>query len=491
MSSLNNAMDFNNKITMTIGVIVVLLIMYNIYYKSNDNETEYGVLCESFSQTARPPHERIPGTCIAGIDYSNSNDMICRNWYNRNVLGVEYFSSNDFSQDTIINTVFSMDKVNFPFYCTPFKKIPDIADPCLTYRTSCYIMTSVDHIHWFMKSVFSKLKHIVDTSTKSFDPYVATCSIQITLASLLFEIYRNIANSFFSLVCNVESPPHEATVPFLYLMPFMMFLKQHITGLMEGAMIVLTKNNNKSLLVDVSTINPNVYNNVKTQMENEISNIFTPSLLQNTSEEELISKCINSEHTSEFNEYRTIIVSALTSVLSLCRSKVKTIDSLTTNNHVIQTIINGDLIHVFYRAVLYFTEVLSEFCDNVSTKNDTILKHYEWETHQLMTTATQTPLFTSTNESSIENNISIDTALSSFNSPQSLRIAMINIANSIDISFLNILAKYTPPNRVGTLFMQLLNSKSEILAMPINQAKDYIVDYITSLSDSYLQPSYI
>ena len=126
----------------------------------------------------------------------------------------------------------------------------------------------------------------------------------------------------------------------------------------------------------------------------------------------------------------------------------------------------------------------------MSTKNDTILKHYEWETRQLMTTATQTPLFTSTKESIIENNISIDTALSSFNSPQSLRIAMINIANSIDISFINILAKYTPPNRVGTLFMQLLNSKSEILAMPINQAKDYIVDYITSLSDSYLQSLY-
>ena len=67
---------------------------------------------------------------------------------------------------------------------------------------------------------------------------------------------------------------------------------------------------------------------------------------------------------------------------------------------------------------------------------------------------------------------------------------MINIANTIDARFLNILAKYTPPNRIGTLFMQLLNSKYEILAMPINQAKDYIVDYITSLSDSYLQSLY-
>ena len=84
-------------------------------------------------------------------------------------------------------------------------------------------------------------------------------------------------------------------------------------------------------------------------------------------------------------------------------------------------------------------------------------------------------------------NVSIDTALSSFKSPQTLRIAMINIANSIDVKLLNILAKYTPPDRIGTLFMQLLNSKSEILAMPINQAKDYIVDYITSLYDSYLQ----
>ena len=488
MSSLNNVMDFNNKLSITIGLIIVIVIIYNLYYKNSD--TEYGVLCESFgnlNQSLLPPHELMPDTCIAGIDYSCSNDILCRNWYNRNVLGVEHFSSNDFSQDTIINTIFSID--NIPLYNTPFKKIPDIADPSLTYRTSCYIMTSVDHIHRFMKSVFSKLKNIVDASTKSFDPFIATCSIQITISSLLFEIYRNIANSFFSLVCNVESPPYEATVTFLYLMPFMMYLKRHIVSLMEGAMIVLTKNDktNNYMLVDVSTINPNVYNNVRTQIETEISTIFSPSLIQNTNEEDLISKCINSKYTSEFNEYRTIVVSALTSVLSLCRSKVKTIDSLTTNNHVIQTIINGDLIHVFYRAVLYYTEVLNMLCDNTYTKNDKILKHYEYETRQLMTTATQTPVFTQTNN---KLNVSIDTALSSFTSPQTLRIAMINIANSIDVKNLNILAKYTPPDRLGTLFMQLLNSKSEILAMPINQAKDYIVDYITSLSDSYLQSLY-
>ena len=107
----------------------------------------------------------------------------------------------------------------------------------------------------------------------------------------------------------------------------------------------------------------------------------------------------------------------------------------------------------------------------------------------IMTTATQTPVFTWTNTND-KLNVSIDTALSSFTSPQTLRIAMINIANSIDVKNLNILAKYTPPDRLGTLFMQLLNSKSEILAMPINQAKDYIVDYITSLSDSYLQSLY-
>jgi hypothetical protein len=107
-----------------------------------------------------------------------------------------------------------------------------------------------------------------------------------------------------------------------------------------------------------------------------------------------------------------------------------------------------------------------------------------------MTTATQTPVFTPTNNTNDKLNVSIDTALSSFTSPQTLRIAMINIANLIDAKLLNILAKYTPPDRIGTLFMQLLNSKSEILAMPINQAKDYIVDYITSLSDSYLQSLY-
>ena len=96
-----------------------------------------------------------------------------------------------------------------------------------------------------------------------------------------------------------------------------------------------------------------------------------------------------------------------------------------------------------------------------------------------MTTATQTPVFTPRNAND-KPSVSIDTALSSFTSPQYLRIALINIANSIDAQFLNILAKYTPPNSIGTLLMQLF-SKSEILAMAKNQAKDYIVDYITSL----------
>ena len=97
MSSLNNVMDFNNKLSITIGLIIVIVIIYNLYYKNSD--TEYGVLCESFgnlNQSLLPPHELMPDTCIAGIDYSCSNDILCRNWYNRNVLGVEHFSSNDF-----------------------------------------------------------------------------------------------------------------------------------------------------------------------------------------------------------------------------------------------------------------------------------------------------------------------------------------------------------------------------------------------------------
>ena len=78
-------------------------------------------------------------------------------------------------------------------------------------------------------------------------------------------------------------------------MPFLMYLKCHIVILMEGAMIVLTKNDktNKSMQVDVSTINPSMNNNVRTQIETEISSMFLPSPVQNTNEEDLISKCIN------------------------------------------------------------------------------------------------------------------------------------------------------------------------------------------------------
>ena len=113
-------------------------------------------------------------------------------WYVRNVLGLEFFDDNHISQDAFIDSLFPYDKILMPLYTRPFCKINDVIDAQTTIRVAKHIVNSVNHLHKFMSHTFYQLKDIIDTNNKTFDPYIATCSTQITLASILFEFYRTI-----------------------------------------------------------------------------------------------------------------------------------------------------------------------------------------------------------------------------------------------------------------------------------------------------------
>ena len=58
--------------------------------------------------------------CDPTIDYTDSTNMACRQWYIRNNYGVEFFGDN-FSQDTIIDTLFSLGNITIPVYVKPFQ----------------------------------------------------------------------------------------------------------------------------------------------------------------------------------------------------------------------------------------------------------------------------------------------------------------------------------------------------------------------------------
>ena len=247
-------------------------------------------------------------------------------------------------------------------------------------------------------------------------------------------------------------------------------------------------------MIDISTIKPEVYKNAENQIQREVSSIFSPSLSEHSeTRHRMVRSCQNEKTPAEFKEYRIIVITALSSILGICLSKIKTIKSLTTNEHTVQSIINADLIHVFYKAFLYFNNVLHHFYNpsensNMQCVTSRSVQHYEWQTRELMTSATQAPLFSTHDDSDRSNNhTSIDTPLSTFKSVRELRVALLNIANALDSTLLNRIAKYTSPGNIGSLFMHLVNSKSELLAMPIHKTKDSILEYVTFLSDSYIQ----
>ena len=122
--------------------------------------------------------------------------MACRQWYIRNNYGVEFFGDN-FSQDSIIDTLFALGNITIPIYIKPTDLKQDITDSQNTQNIMQFFIDSTKSIQDVMGNVFNKLKGIVDSSGTSFDPFIATCNTQITLASVLFEMYTNIINGFF------------------------------------------------------------------------------------------------------------------------------------------------------------------------------------------------------------------------------------------------------------------------------------------------------
>ena len=470
-------------IFIAIFIVLLSIVVFNCIFQNSDyynlDNYEYG-LYEPFTDDNQKQ-------CDLNVDYTASSDIACRNWYLKNVLHLEMFTDK-FSQDDLIDTLFALGDVSLPIYTDSFSKLPDFMSNEMTIRTTRYITQSVDRIHGVMKNSFAQLKDIVDTSTSQFDPYVATCSTQITMASILFEWYNNIVNEFFLPVSESNNITSDVSLTMLYLMPLMLYLKTHITSLIESALIVLNRNNKVSKPFDVSSIASTIYNNVQTQISNETSVLFSANMIPFLDQQPIKTSTIP----SAFLAYKNVIITTLTSFLRICQSKVRTIQSMTNNDRNIQNIINGDLIHVYYRAFLYAIAVLKNVVSVNSPVSKTILpniKQYEALTRRLIVNSQEIAIFDQVSNNPIKTTdkpISIDTALNTFKSAESLRQALLTVAHSINSSLLNTLAKYNAPGTIGTVFMQVLTSKSEILSMPVQQAAFYISDYISTLPEEYL-----
>ena len=112
------------------------------------------------------------------------------------------------------------------------------------------------------------------------------------------------------------------------------------------------------------------------------------------------------------------------------------------------------------------------------------MKYYEIAARKILTN-TQ-PLTAFDVPQQVNTSININQPLSSFSSVEVLKKALLDVSLSIDTSLLNTLATYSTPGTIGTLFMQLINTKPEILSMNISQANEYIHDYMQTLSEEYL-----
>ena len=468
-------------------IVVIIGVLYIVYFNFCQSTVyQYGHH-EYFTKMERDITP--PDGCAPNVDYTNDSNLLCRMWYLRHILGVEMFDDdNDSSQDTFIDSLFPLNKNLLPLYTKPFGKVPDVLDSATTTQSAAYIVKSVQHLHKFMNHTFSQLKDIIDTSTTTFDPYIATCSTQITLASILFEMYRNISNLFFTCVSQNNNTTSteistetstETSMTVLYLMPLMMYLKTHIGNLMESAMIVLNKNNNNKNPINVSSINPKVYDTLLSQLKTETREILATEITT------LVEDNNSCRSPKEYKQYRKVLAHALKNTMQLCQQKIKTIKSLTTDQHSLQTIINADLIHIFYRAFRYYENVHDTFFKGTIDNDVSVLKHYEYKSREILTNSQPIPLFPQAVITKRTN--SIDTPLLSFSSPKGLRSGMLDIVRILDKPLLIQLTKYTTPGTIGSLFMQILNSKSEILAMPINLAQTALTKYIGTLSDHHLR----
>ena len=368
----------SSKVVKIFIVLTLFFILYNNFY--NNNDYIYGE-CENFT-------DEPPSGCVLNKDYTTDSNMICRMWYIRNVLGLEFFDDNHISQDSFIDSLFPYDKILMPVYTRPFGKINDVIDAQTTIRVAKHIVNSVNHLHKFMSHTFYQLKDIIDTNNKTFDPYIATCSTQITLASILFEFYRTISNSFFSDLSKNTNPSKDVSLTLLYLMPLMMYLKNHITTLMESAMIVLNKE--KTSLIDISSINENVYVSLHSQLYNETNNVLSVEI------KHVKENSCGEEKYKSYDDYNYIVTNALKNTLRLCQDKIQTIKSLTSGSNSVQTLINADLIHIYYRAFNYYKAIYEDYWQLGNIQDDNmynIIKYYEWKTRSVLKNTQAIPFF--------------------------------------------------------------------------------------------------
>ena len=487
MASTNSNMLLDNDtscITNFLIIVIVILITYNIMTVVNfnthqqngydDDIDEYGMY-EGFTDS-------IPVGCDPSVNYSNSTNSSCRMWYIQNVFHLDLFTDY-IPHDHVIDTLFPLGKIELPIYSKIFKKKPEcLNDKTMAIRTSKYMVQSVDKLRTVINNTFTQLNSTIEITQNSFDPYMLSAITENTLLNVLFGIYEQIVNVFFSniVVNNDESETTHLTL--LYLMPFMMYLKTQMSRLMESLQIILTTLNTNPM-IKVSTLDPVIFFKLTSRMDNQTTFMNSEVAVNNLTQ----TLPDNSALPVEFNKYRSIIFNAFIDTLQKCYSQIQSIQSNETENISTQHIIQGDLIHVFYRVFMYFVSVLQIMKTSPNTlpeDNTFVVKYYESAARKIMTNSQPISAFPQQTEP--PSTVNIDQPLKSFDSIDSLRTALVNISLSIDTKMLNELAKYSTPGNIGTLFMQLINSKSEILAMNIIQAKYFIKDYMETLSDEYL-----
>ena len=488
MASTNSNMLSDNDpscITNFLIIVVVILITYNIMtlvnYQQNTQQNECDIDLNEYGMY-EGFNDEIPAGCDPNINYSNSTNSSCRLWYIQNVLRLDFFTDT-IPQDHIIDTLFPLGKISLPIYSAPFKKKPEcVNDTTIAIRTSRYMVQSVDKLRTVINNTFTQLNSTMEITQNSFDPFMLSAITENTLLNVLFGIYEHIINLFFSnvVVNNDESETTRLTL--FYLMPFMMYLKTQMSRLMESLQIIITTLNTNSM-IKISTLDPLVFDKITSRMDNQATYINSEVAVNNLTE--TLSE--NNTFPIEFNNYRSIIFNAFVDTLQKCYSQIQSIQSNQTENISTQHIIQGDLVHIFYRVFMYFVSVLRIMKNSPKTfpeDNTFVVKYYESAARKIMTNSQPVSAFPQHIEP--PSNVNIDQPLKTFDSVESLRTTLVNISLSIDVKLLNDLAKYSTPGNVGTLFMQLINSKSEILAMNIMQAKYFIKDYMETLSDEYL-----
>ena len=487
MASTNSNMLLDNDtscITNFLIIVIVILITYNIMTVVNfnthqqngydDDIDEYGMY-EGFTDS-------IPVGCDPSVNYSNSTNSSCRMWYIQNVLHLDLFTDY-IPQDHVIDTLFPLGKIELPIYSKIFKKKPEcLNDKTMAIRTSKYMVQSVDKLRTVINNTFTQLNSTMEITQNSFDPYMLSAITENTLLNVLFGIYEQIVNVFFSNIVVNNNNSETTHLTLLYLMPFMMYLKTQMSRLMESLQIILTTLNTNPM-IKVNTLDPVIFVKLKNRMDNQTTFINSEVAINNLTQ----TLSNNKDLPIDFNKYRSIIFGAFIDTLQKCYSQIQNIQSNETENISTQHIIQGDLIHVFYRVFMYFVSVLQIMKSSPNTlpeDNTFVVKYYESAARKIITNSQ--PISAYHQQIEPPSTVNIDQALKSFDSIESLRTALVNISLSIDAKMLNELAKYSTPGNIGTLFMQLINSKSEILAMNIMRAQNFILDYMEKLSDEYL-----